>query len=445
MIVVIGAGLAGLNVACTLQNARSQILLVEASPRVGGRISTQRTKSGETEFERGPWRVGETHARVLALCRELGVTLVPSTPPLSQAPLPDSQPGLSLWDCRMRKTLDPAKADATDRRTAYTDQTHAASGSSPYITGAKRYYVTPGGFEQLTDGLAARFVEAGGQLMLDARVQDVVASPGRGGLTVRVSVRDGHNAFKTRRIAASKVVVCIPPHAWRSWTVGQKCQTALDAVQSMPLHHIYASGGTAPQRHERAPSVGQRIPSQYGNKWYQVSYSAGRLADFWYRMSLSYPVDFARLLGRPSRNLRSLHWQHAFHMWRPVFDFDLDRAVAASVEPNPAECPGLYFANESHSSHQAWMEGALEMAERVVARIQGAPGVRRRVPREWVTLDGWIIDVGRWKQVHPGSAQALQAHMREDVSGLFAHVGHSHVARATAHSLKVRPVSPGGS
>jgi len=207
------------------------------------------------------------------------------------------------------------------------------------------------------------------------------------------------------------------------------------------LYHVYVTGGEAPKKHRLAP-LGQQIPSQYDNAaWHQAVYTAGRVADFWYRMRLARPEEFARLLQRPLRQIRDHYWQHAFHMWRPVHGFDLQHAVETSVEPNAADLPGLYLANESHSSHQAWIEGSLETAQRVVARL--AHGDRAafpgRLPSEWVVLDGWIIDVAKWKKVHPGSAAALTNHLGEDVNDLFNHIGHSEVARATAHSLKHSP------
>ena len=275
-------------------------------------------------------------------------------------------------------------------------------------------------------------------IMCTTRGPDVVRS--KRGYVLTLSERKGHNDFQTTKLTADVVVICVPPHAWRNWTVARRCRSMLDAVQPASLYHVYAKGGRAPKKHTLEPA-GQRIPSQYGNDWHQLMYSSGRVADFWYRMRLSRPEEFAALLGHKLQNIRGHHWQNAFHMWRPVHGFDLDTSVQNSVEPNPHELPGLYYANEAHSSHQAWMEGSLEMAMHVVSRLLYGvrPNYPAKLPANWVILDGWYLDVSKWKEVHPGSKKAIESHLKEDVRNLFEHIGHSNVAWATAHSLKHSP------
>lgn len=442
-IAIVGGGIAGLYVARELTTySRERIVVIEANPNLGGRISTEHdARTNEVLFERGPWRIAEDHARVRALCGELKIPLTPSEPPLKHQPAPDTMPGLSIWDCNALNKMDPAFADRKDRATGYPDQTHAASGSSPYISSAKSYSVAPGGLDQITEKLAATVRGNKGEIWVDTRVTDVIRTAGTGKYRLHLSERDDKNSFKATTMSADQVIVCVPPHAWRPWTIARKCTTVIEAVQSLSLFHIYARRLKV-KEHELTP-MGQQIPSQYGNDWSQAMYSSGRLADFWYRLRLSYPQKFSEALGMPLQQIRTHYWKHAIHMWRPVFNFDLERAVAASVQPNPRELPGVYLANESHSSFQAWMEGALEMAQRVTARMLHGERFEApsRLPRNHLIVEGWVIDVTKWKVVHPGSRKAIENHIGEEVTDLFNHIGHSEVARATVHSLKV-PLSP---
>ena len=69
-VIVIGAGLAGLNTALTLQDAGVSVLLLEGSDRVGGRVMTLdkvpgRPEAGGTEF-------GAGYARCLSMIDRLG-------------------------------------------------------------------------------------------------------------------------------------------------------------------------------------------------------------------------------------------------------------------------------------------------------------------------------------------------------------------------------------
>ena len=47
-------------------------LLLEAAPWVGGRVRTVRS-GRRVDYEGGPWRIHESHHRVLRLVKELGV------------------------------------------------------------------------------------------------------------------------------------------------------------------------------------------------------------------------------------------------------------------------------------------------------------------------------------------------------------------------------------
>ena len=212
----------------------------------------------------------------------------------------------------MRAT-NAADADRFDRATGYPGQTHAASGSSPYVTDSRKYWIASDGLDTIAEGLLGQAQANGADVRLNTRVADVARA--RSGYTIRLSIRNGHNDFAAEKLHAKVVVVCTPPHAWREWTVARRCRSTLDAVQAASLYHVYASGGTPPKRHTLI-ATGQRIPSQYDNPWHQAMYSSGRVADFWYRLRLARPQEFAKLLGGRHR-IRDHYWQKAFHMWRP--------------------------------------------------------------------------------------------------------------------------------
>jgi monoamine oxidase len=74
-VVVVGAGLAGLSTARRLQHAGAEVRVLEARPRIGGRILST-TFDGAT-FELGAQWVGPMQQRLRSLVQELGIELFP--------------------------------------------------------------------------------------------------------------------------------------------------------------------------------------------------------------------------------------------------------------------------------------------------------------------------------------------------------------------------------
>lgn len=76
-VIVLGAGLSGLNTALQLEKMGMQVSILEARDRVGGRVYTMDQVSGKPEA--GANIIGPNYARVLDSARQLGLELVPAT------------------------------------------------------------------------------------------------------------------------------------------------------------------------------------------------------------------------------------------------------------------------------------------------------------------------------------------------------------------------------
>jgi monoamine oxidase len=441
-IVVVGAGIAGLWLTSKL-SSMGQVVCLEASEMCGGRIRSIYDEKSRLLYEAGPWRVPETHKRVLRLFYEHSIKLGPlRTPPLQNTSKPKVVSGLCVWDVNAL-AHGASGADEKDLQTGYADQTHCASGSAPYTTDAKRYFVAYDGFTAMVDAL-----QKDNDVRLNHRVVDVRRA--HCGYSVHVVRRTGHNSFENVVIYADAVFVCVPPGVCRTWSIFvQHAKSVMNAVEEGQLHHIYVKAKMPSSHHYRDKSslLSQSLSSQYGNEWFQASYSGGRIARLWRNLSLSDPLLFVQCLGNQvtrmwnksvrfrSEDVRSHFWETAFHHWKAVPNFDMPRAVATAVCPSPRALPNVFLAGEAFSSHQAWMEGALETAELALAAYRN-PFPLSNVPERAIHVEGHPLDVSKWASVHPGGEAIFANHKGEDVTELMNHVLHSPYAWAVVHSLK---------
>lgn len=74
-VVVIGGGLAGLFSALLLKRAGIKVVLLEGSSRIGGRVYTADWLENAPEF--GASQIGRSYARVIDLCQQFGLRLIP--------------------------------------------------------------------------------------------------------------------------------------------------------------------------------------------------------------------------------------------------------------------------------------------------------------------------------------------------------------------------------
>ena len=105
-VIVLGAGLAGLQAARQLEAAGFSVRVLEGSARIGGRVHTLDALPGQPET--GGTQIGAAYTRVLASARELGLQLRP-TPP---SPLLRDD-GL-VFDIQGRRTTRSAWAASPD-------------------------------------------------------------------------------------------------------------------------------------------------------------------------------------------------------------------------------------------------------------------------------------------------------------------------------------------
>ena len=143
------------------------------------------------------------------------------------------------------------------------------------------------------------------------------------------------------------------------------------------------------------------------------------------------------------KEIRSYHWTYGYHMWLSVPQFDIQKAVAYSIEPHPGILPNFYWAGECFSSYQGWSEGALETADMVLTcwnRQNHVVPLYKKIPEKYdeiMLFDDRILNVKKWKEVHPGSKALIVKHLGEDISKRFRFIKHSEISWAELYALQI--------
>lgn len=450
-LLVVGGGIAGLAVA---HKSNQPCLVLEGADRLGGRAFTARDKRGRPLYDAGAWRVHSSHHRLIALCRALEVPLqfFEGDPP-KQTAQGDWARGLSKLDVEILAHDGHAlKALAADLKTGYAGTKSAAAGTHPYDAAERgEYYVVPDGFDAIATKLAAALPKSA-EVALNTTVVDVVRADC--GYTVNALHRpDPAQPCVRVTFTCAALVAAVPPRTIAKWTVAKRMLPVLTSVQEHPLHHIYAKYKTPPSKPQLAAkrrgvlsAIAQQIKPALDQAWYQASYSAGAIADFWNRVKLARGMPSVKALisrwGRRDVTKCSSHyWSCGYHAWRPVPFFDEQRAVRFSAEPNPIFLPRLYVCGEAFSSYQGWSEGALQTATLVSELLRRPVGsdviIETPAPHHMV-LDGRVLDAVAWAKTHPGSRVAIENHLGEDITMLFRHVvQHSDLSWAVVFALQV--------
>ena len=438
---IVGGGIGGLYVAYKLGYENYNVTLLESQSKCGGRIQTVYEKNGTISYEAGPWRIPSSHKRAIALFKEFSVHLTPGMSKSPPGTKEKEMSGLTTWQVTAL-TQTPLRADERDLQTGYADQTHSASGSEPYMSRNSVFHVAPEGFSSLIEKITAAVVQKC-TVLCSNKVVNLQRKNGEYVATIRK--RLGHNSFDTKTMQFDVIFLCVPPNNWKEWQC-MKCAKSLQcAVEAGVLHHIYVSSvkPLPADEHFVDASLGNVVGPQYKSNWWQVSYSSGRIANMWHDYAMSNPKGFTERMqaavdafkGGTIEKLRRHYWPFAYHKWKAVPYFNLKQSVQKSVVPNSSLLPSFYCCGEAFSSHQAWIEGALETSELALNAFRHG-FYEHEVDGDFVVVEERKIDVTKFKFVHPGSRSALENHMREEVDDLMSHIGHSDKAWAIIHSLR---------
>ena len=474
-LLIVGGGISGLVLAATLKDDY-KITLVERNDHVGGRIHSMKN------YECGAYRIHRSHERVFALAKRLGVALEPwhldyAYVGMKQPPFGDKKgaKNMTWWDVAAANN-GLKVAEWEDMGSGYRGGTDVYSQAYPMDMEDKDgWYFAPEGLSSLVDGL----VETIGKdvtIHLSTRLVECDNH-----LNVHFLARDP--SIPTRK-RYDKIIFATSPLQVQHLSIMKTYGMPLvSAVQWEPLHRIYAKVRGLDGRPWPAKGLTRRelrvlektkiispsllgqtlgVPPMRGKSHLpiiQVAYCEGQVARFWQDLILSKGHEaFVKRLTQEVNEVLSLffdrkvdvrltdvdshYWSEAVHGWWAAFGKGHDETLAVLKQDK------VYLANEALSYNQGWIEGSLESVERMLGFFEGeATGLPRYTlkdletlkakGKEYVVLDGRVLDVGKWKAVHPGSTKAIDNHLYEDISTLW-HVIHAHYSDAWRQVLPLQ-------
>ena len=177
-------------------------MLLEAAPSVGGRIRTvRRSPKGRVDYEGGPWRIHESHHRVLRLVKELGLELEQTSSSKSHI----KGGALSVYG-RHLIAHGVLRANRMELESGYEGFDAAAEEEHAYARHASGvYYVVKTGFDSMVMELKKR-VQC--PVRVNTRVTNVRRAAGK--YEIEVSMRKGMR-FRKKVYQCRRVVFALPP------------------------------------------------------------------------------------------------------------------------------------------------------------------------------------------------------------------------------------------
>lgn len=392
--VVVGAGIAGLWIALQLVTLGERVTILEKYGVPGGRVLT--SKYG---YELGAGRIHGTHRRVRALLRRYHLHLNPIGNQVVWRPLGGcTEPNefeetwaailkqikklpqyvlathtlreiaeITLGTAEARQFLDrfPYRAELERQRADIGIRTFEGEMGT-----RDNYYVVREGLSALVKGLVRDIRAGGGTLSVNTEVTDVQnAGLGR----YRVLTRKGKHIGE---LIADRVVLALHATALRALPV-TRSMPALAHLGMAPLTRIYAQypGGWYQPRIVTDSPLRYIIPIHPKKGIVMISYTDDRdtarfrgLKDE--ALTAEIQTEVRRLFPQQIIPepvwVRSAEWHEGTTYWRPG-DYVPAHMSRAALQPR-ADMPELYCCGESFSvNQQAWIEGALEHAERLWA------------------------------------------------------------------------------
>jgi hypothetical protein len=428
-ILIVGGGVAGLYTARELlrRDPDLQILLIEKYPVLGGRVLSFRARVGSQEvgWEAGAGRLHYSQKRIHALLDDykIGVAPLPASadficeggrrrsanftelaaailPAIADLPVADLQMYTLADVCN--RILGPSKTKAIFDQFPYHTEVHrlradiALETFQGVMASEAGFCVVRGGFTPLINALAADVRKRGATIWLGTAL---IGWSGGSGSEIRATVKMTYKDAQPRVIPLYPKKMILALHAGalagfkqcRSWSPLRH----LGVAKLLRIYAVFPKGPSCSGGHavwfagmSKVITPGPLryvIPISEEAGTIMISYTdGGDTSPFWAEAQAADrdPGRATAILTRHiMREVRKLFgsavpdpiflkahpWTVGTTYWKPG-RYDIDKTIEESRQLEGGKTP-VYVIGESFSRDQAWIEGALESAEGLIANI----------------------------------------------------------------------------
>jgi protoporphyrinogen oxidase len=310
---------------------------------------------------------------------------------------------------------------------------------------------------------------------------------------------------------ANKVILALPKSALsRINYIKRNAEVSkmINSIHTTPLYRIYArypiDKETGKVWFADIPKVATNlpikyiIPMDYEKGLIMISYTDAKYAKYW--MNILADGDFEEELTKqlkqvfPDKNIpkpkwyKHCYWNAGAGYWKP----GSSRINIMNKLIKPLDDKEIYICGENYSSHQAWVEGALETAEMVLQNITNN-GTTKKTKKTmqtkqtkqtkiiqilnkksktlkksanileggstkegkniklytleevakhnkktdaWIVIDNIVADITEWIPKHPGGSIIMKG-VGKDASKLFHSIGHDEIAKKMLNKYKI--------
>ena len=383
-VIIVGGGLAGLYTAYLLPHHLNVLLLEKRD--LGGRVYTHH--DAEMTVEAGAARFSQLHVHVMSLLKELGlaskITRIPSNEPTYVGSGQATRSVTAMVEYlqtnkKVKRTnavtlgeyatqvLGKNDADYLKKAFGYTaefDIMNAKDAIRLMAQYSQTFHVLKGGLSQLVDRLKQRLGH------VTFRKENVT------------DVRYVHRHFlvstESERVFTAPVcVLATPALALQHFKVCRPLKPLLQQIETSPLCRIYTvtKNGRFAKKITTDNDLKMIIP--INERVVLVSYTDADYAEGWKQVldeegvrgvNRKLRTSLTELgMETPLTHTQVFYWPHGVGYWGLGADsYETEKTL---LHPYP-DVP-LYLCGENFSAeHQQWMEGALETAAKVIAKMK---------------------------------------------------------------------------